>query len=60
MTERVEYQYMLTCPECGGVTNCYSEKILHPGEILKIEQAIPDRCILCRWIKDLKNGEVKQ
>lgn len=51
MTEKVEYQYMLTCPECGGVSNSYSERILHPAEIDKLEAELRQRCALCYMIR---------
>lgn len=51
MTEKVKYQYMLTCPECGGVSNSYSERILHPAEIDKLEAELRQRCALCYMIR---------
>ena len=49
---KVEYQYLLTCPECGGGISMYSEKILTRAQVLEIESKLPARCVLCLMIKD--------
>ena len=50
---KVEYQYLLTCPECGGVISMYSERMLTKAQVLEIEAKLPATCILCMMIKDV-------
>ena len=56
-TERITYQYMLTCPECGGVSNSYSERILRPDEIDKLESELRQRCAPCYMIRAMEKKQ---
>ena len=46
-----EYQYLVTCPECGGVISMYSEKILTKAKLLQIEATLPTTCVLCNMMR---------
>jgi len=56
-TEKYQFQYLLTCPECGGVSNSYSERILHPDEIDKLESELKTRCALCYMIRAMEKKQ---
>jgi hypothetical protein len=54
-----EYQYLLTCPECGGGISMYSEKILTKAQLLQIEVTLPAACVLCNMMRQvtMKGGK---
>jgi hypothetical protein len=55
--EKYQFQYLLTCPECGGVSNSYSERILHPAEIEKLEAELRQGCALCYMIRAMEKKQ---
>jgi hypothetical protein len=55
--EKHQFQYLLTCPECGGVSNSYSERILHPAEIEKLEAELRQGCALCYMIRAMEKKQ---
>jgi len=57
---KVEYQYLVTCPECGGVISMYSEKILTKAKLLQIEATLPTTCVLYNMMRQVTMKGRKQ